>query len=156
MKLLLATNKLLGDDGFCHAIPGEIVLIGTECSSPENRDQCGCNRDFSGANGSTTSAIVAEVSLSHDEFVAFLRQRILSYTSISKLQTIQSEIGSIGDGDNPQISAILEELSQVTVSTRLLQDYLIQVQAMITEVIVSHFPVGAIIGRDNNLYYTKN
>ena len=73
MKLLTATRERQGDqDGdFCHAIEGELVLLGLVCATDEaNPDGgCGCGRAFSGMSSmrATTTALVRDLDVSIDD-----------------------------------------------------------------------------------------
>ena len=73
MKLLTATRERQGDeDGdFCHAIEGELVLLGLVCADDERDPEggCGCGRAFSGMSSmrATTTALVRELDVSSDD-----------------------------------------------------------------------------------------
>jgi len=73
MKLLTATRERQGeqDGDFCHAIEGELVLLGVVCATDEaNPDGgCGCGRAFSGMSSmrATTTALVRDLDVSLDD-----------------------------------------------------------------------------------------
>jgi hypothetical protein len=73
MKLLTATRERQGDqDGdFCHAIEGELVLLGFVCATDEANPEggCGCGRAFSGMSSlrATTTALVRDLDISYDD-----------------------------------------------------------------------------------------
>jgi hypothetical protein len=73
MKLLTATRERQGDqDGdFCHAIEGELVLLGFVCATDEADPDggCGCGRAFSGMSSmrATTTALVRDLDVSLDD-----------------------------------------------------------------------------------------
>jgi hypothetical protein len=73
MKLLTATREHQGerDGDFCHAIEGELVLLGFVCATDEaNPDGgCGCGRAFSGMSSmrATTTAVVRDLDVSLDD-----------------------------------------------------------------------------------------
>jgi hypothetical protein len=73
MKLLTATRERQGDqDGdFCHAIEGELVLLGFVCATDEADPDggCGCGRAFSGMSSmrATTTALVRDLDVSIDD-----------------------------------------------------------------------------------------
>lgn len=73
MKLLTATYRGQGQrqGDCCHAIEGELVLVGDVCA--RDRDDpdggCGCARSFAGMNShrATTTAMVRETDLSYED-----------------------------------------------------------------------------------------
>src|SRR3954447_3871942 len=73
MKLLTATHERQGerDGDSCHAIEGELVLLGfvcaTDAADPEGG--CGCGRAFSGMSSlrATTTALVRDLDLTYDD-----------------------------------------------------------------------------------------
>jgi hypothetical protein len=73
MKLLTATRERQGERSgdFCHAIEGELVILGLVCATDrENPDGgCGCGRAFSGLSSkkATTTALVRDLDLSADD-----------------------------------------------------------------------------------------
>ncbi len=73
MKLLTATHEGQGerDGDFCHAIEGELVLLGLVCATDANDPDggCGCGRAFSGMSSmrATTTAQVRELDLTIDD-----------------------------------------------------------------------------------------
>lgn len=73
MKLLTATRDHQDerDGDFCHAVEGELVLLGLVCADDE-RDpdsDCGCGRAFTGMSSmrATTTAVVRELDVSPDD-----------------------------------------------------------------------------------------
>jgi hypothetical protein len=73
MRLLTATKERQGaqDGDFCHAIEGELVLLGDVCAT-DLRDPdggCGCGRAFSGMSSmrGTTTALVRDLDVSPDD-----------------------------------------------------------------------------------------
>jgi hypothetical protein len=73
MKLLTATHEGQGeqDGDFCHAIEGELVLLGFVCATDEADPDggCGCGRAFSGMSSmrATTTALVRDLDVSLDD-----------------------------------------------------------------------------------------
>jgi hypothetical protein len=73
MKLLTATRERQGerDGDFCHAIEGELVLLGLVCADDERDPDggCGCGRAFSGMSSmrATTTALVRDLDVSFDD-----------------------------------------------------------------------------------------
>lgn len=73
MKLLTATRERQGeqDGDFCHAIEGELVLLGLVCADDERNPDggCGCGRSFSGMSSmrATTTALVRELDVSVED-----------------------------------------------------------------------------------------
>jgi hypothetical protein len=73
MKLLTATHERQGeqDGDFCHAIEGELVLLGFVCATDEADPEggCGCGRAFSGMSSmrATTTALVRDLDVSLDD-----------------------------------------------------------------------------------------
>ena len=73
MKLLTATRERQGerDGDFCHAIEGELVLLGLVCADDERNPDggCGCGRAFSGMSSmrATTTALVRDLDVSFDD-----------------------------------------------------------------------------------------
>jgi hypothetical protein len=73
MKLLTATRERQGerDGDFCHAIEGELVLLGFVCATDEADPDggCGCGRAFSGMSSlrATTTALVRDLDVSIDD-----------------------------------------------------------------------------------------
>ncbi|TFV87997.1 hypothetical protein [Blastococcus sp. CT_GayMR16] len=74
MKLLTATREHQGeqDGDFCHAIEGELVLLGLVCADDERDPDgggCGCGRAFSGMSSmrATTTAVVRDLDVSLDD-----------------------------------------------------------------------------------------
>jgi hypothetical protein len=70
MKLLTATRERQGerDGDFCHAIEGELVVLGLVCADDERDPDggCGCGRAFSGMSSmrATTTALVRDLDVS--------------------------------------------------------------------------------------------
>jgi hypothetical protein len=75
MRLLTATRLRQGgqDGDFCHAIEGELVLLGFVCATDEKDPDggCGCGRAFSGMSSmrATTTAVVRDLDVSLDDDV---------------------------------------------------------------------------------------
>jgi hypothetical protein len=75
MKLLTATRTSQGerDGDFCHAIDGELVLLGLVCATDQKNPDggCGCGRAFSGMSSlrATTTAEVRDLDVSFDDAV---------------------------------------------------------------------------------------
>ena len=73
MKLLTATRERQGerDGDFCHAVEGELVLLGLVCATDERDPDggCGCGRAFSGMSSmrATTTALVRDLDVSIDD-----------------------------------------------------------------------------------------
>lgn len=73
MKLLTATRERQGerDGDFCHAIEGELVLLGFVCATDQADPDggCGCGRAFSGMSSmrATTTALVRDLDVSFDD-----------------------------------------------------------------------------------------
>ena len=73
MRLLTATRERQGehDGDFCHAIEGELVLLGFVCATDEADPDggCGCGRAFSGMSSlrATTTALVRDLDLTDDD-----------------------------------------------------------------------------------------
>jgi hypothetical protein len=73
MKLLTATRERQGeqDGDFCHAIEGELVLLGFVCATDQEDPDgaCGCGRAFSGMSSlrATTTALVRDLDVSFDD-----------------------------------------------------------------------------------------
>jgi hypothetical protein len=72
MKLLTATRERQGerDGDFCHAIEGELVLLGFVCATDEANPDGGrgCGRAFSGMSSmrATTTALVRDLDIAYD------------------------------------------------------------------------------------------
>ncbi|GAA3177538.1 hypothetical protein GCM10010531_34150 [Blastococcus jejuensis] len=70
MKLLTATRTGQGerDGDFCHAVEGELVLLGLVCATDQKNPDggCGCGRAFSGMSSmrATTTAVVRDLDVS--------------------------------------------------------------------------------------------
>ena len=73
MKLLTATRERQGerDGDFCHAVEGELVLLGLVCATDERDPDggCGCGRAFSGMSSmrATTTALVRDLDVPIDD-----------------------------------------------------------------------------------------
>jgi hypothetical protein len=73
MKLLTATREGQGerDGDFCHAVEGELVLVWFACAADgdDPHGRCGCGRSFAGMSSlrATTTAVVRDLDLSHDD-----------------------------------------------------------------------------------------
>ena len=73
MNLLTATRETQGSrpGDFCHAVEGELVVLGWVCAT-DLRDPdggCGCSRAFSGMSSlrATTTAVVRDLDLTMDD-----------------------------------------------------------------------------------------
>jgi hypothetical protein len=122
MKLLTATRERQGeqDGDFCHAIEGELVLLGLVCSDDERDPDggCGCGRAFSGMSSmrATTTALVRDLDVSVDD----VRLAVEGYY-------VSSGIGPdvIGGAEFEEVvTATLEDLAEA-----------------------ARLPVGAVVGR---------
>jgi len=122
MKLLTATRERQGerDGDFCHAIEGELVLLGFVCATDEADPDggCGCGRAFSGMSSmrATTTAVVRDLDVSLDD----VRLAVEGYY-------VSSGLGPdvIGGAEFEEVvSATLKDLAEIT-----------------------HVPVGAVVGR---------
>jgi hypothetical protein len=73
MKLLTATRTGQGDrDGdFCHAVEGELVVLGFVCATDQNNPDggCGCGRAFAGMSSrrATTTALVRDLDITDED-----------------------------------------------------------------------------------------
>jgi len=73
MRLLTATREHQGerDGDFCHAIEGELVLLGFVCATDEADPEggCGCGRAFSGMSSmrGTTTAVVRDLDMTYED-----------------------------------------------------------------------------------------
>jgi hypothetical protein len=122
MKLLTATRERQGeqDGDFCHAIEGELVLLGFVCATDEADPDggCGCGRAFSGMSWmrATTTAVVRDLEVSLDD----VRLAVEGYY-------VSAGLGPdvIGGAEFEEVlSATLEDLAEI-----------------------AHVPVGAVVGR---------
>ncbi len=122
MKLLTATRERQGERNgdFCHAIEGELVLLGFVCATDEADPDggCGCGRAFSGMSSmrATTTAVVRDLDVSLDD----VRLAVEGYY-------VSAGMGAdvIGEGEfEDMVSATLEDLAEI-----------------------AHVPVGAVVGR---------
>jgi len=122
MKLLTATRERQGerDGDFCHAIEGELVLLGLVCADDERDPNggCGCGRAFSGMSSmrATTTAVVRDLDVSLDD----VRMAVEGY--YVSAGTGPDVIG--GAEFEEVVSATLEDLAEI-----------------------AHVPVGAVVGR---------
>jgi hypothetical protein len=122
MKLLTATRERQGerDGDFCHAIEGELVLLGFVCATDEADPDggCGCGRAFSGMSSmrATTTAVVRDLDVSLDD----VRLAVEGY--YVSAGTGPDVIG--GAEFEEVVSATLEDLAEIV-----------------------HVPVGAVVGR---------
>jgi hypothetical protein len=122
MKLLTATRERQGerDGDFCHAIEGELVLLGFVCATDEADPDggCGCGRAFSGMSSmrATTTAVVRDLDVSIDD----VRLAVEGY--YVSAGTGPDVIG--GAEFEEVVSATLEDLAEI-----------------------AHVPVGAVVGR---------
>jgi hypothetical protein len=82
MKVLVATARTQGDrpDDYHWCIEGELVRIGEVCAADlaDPDGGCGCGRAFAGLNShrATTTARIAEVPLSHADYVEAIRSSL--------------------------------------------------------------------------------
>jgi hypothetical protein len=73
VKLLTATRERQGerDGDFCHAVEGELVIVGDVCATDRNAllGGCGCGRAFSGLRSrrATTTAVVRDLLLTRED-----------------------------------------------------------------------------------------
>ncbi|MQA16503.1 MAG: hypothetical protein GEV09_20895 [Pseudonocardiaceae bacterium] len=82
MKVLVATSLTQGarDNDYNWCIEGELVSVGEVC--PRDREDpdggCGCGRGFGGLSShrATTTARVAEVALSRDDYAEAIRSSL--------------------------------------------------------------------------------
>jgi hypothetical protein len=122
MKLLTATRERQGEltDDFCHAIEGELVLLGFVCATDEDDPDggCGCGRAFSGMSSmrATTTALVRDLDVSLDD----VRLAVEGY--YVSAGTGPDVIG--GAEFEEVVSATLEDLAEI-----------------------ARLPVGAVVGR---------
>ena len=122
MKLLTATRERQGErtGDFCHAIEGELVLLGFVCATDEADPDggCGCGRAFSGMSSmrATTTAVVRDLDVSLDD----VRLAVEGY--YVSAGTGPDVIG--GAEFEEVVSATLEDLAEI-----------------------AHVPVGAVVGR---------
>jgi hypothetical protein len=84
MKLLTATREAQGerDGDVCHAIEGELVLVGFVCATDEADPDggCGCGRAFSGMSSmrATTTALVRELDITYDDLVTAVEAHLVA------------------------------------------------------------------------------
>ena len=84
MKLLTATREHQGerDGDFCHAIEGELVLLGFVCATDADDPDggCGCGRAFSGMNSlrATTTAVVRDLEVTYDDLRAAVEAHLVA------------------------------------------------------------------------------
>ncbi len=130
MRLLTATRDRQGerDGDFCHAIEGELVLLGFVCATDQADPDggCGCGRAFSGMSSlrATTTAVVRDLDLSVDD----VRLAVQGYY-------FAAGMGPDVIGTEEFAAAVTEELD---VMTR----------------IDASLPAGAVVGRRlDNLYW---
>ena len=122
MKLLTATRERQGeqDGDFCHAIEGELVLLGFVCAADEADPDggCGCGRAFAGMSSmrATTTALVRDLDVSIDDVTLAVEGYYVS------AGTGPDVIG--GAEFEEVVSATLEDLAEIV-----------------------HVPVGAVVGR---------
>lgn len=82
MKMLVATRRTRGGrpNDYCWCVEGEPVRIGEVC--PKDRDDpdggCGCGRGFVGLSSyrATSTALVAELPLSREEYLEAIRSSL--------------------------------------------------------------------------------
>lgn len=90
MKVLVATAWTQGarSSDYHWCVEGELVWIGIACardvremsSGPDSTGGCGCGRGFAGMNShrATTTARVAELDMSRDEYLEAFRSSLAS------------------------------------------------------------------------------
>jgi hypothetical protein len=126
MKLLTATRERQGerDGDFCHAIEGELVLLGFVCATDEADPDggCGCGRAFSGMSSlrATTTALVRDLDVSIDD----VRLAVEGYYVSAGMGA--DVIGGAGFAE--VVSATLDDMADISRS----------------------LPVGAVVGRRLN------
>jgi hypothetical protein len=126
MKLLTATRERQGEQAgdFCHAIEGELVLLGFVCATDEaNPDGgCGCGRAFSGMSSmrATTTALVRDLDVSLDD----VRLAVEGYH-------VSSGVGPDVIGGQEFEELVSASLADITESS-------------------PHLPLGAVVGRRLN------
>jgi hypothetical protein len=82
MKVLVATARTQGSrpNDYHWCIEGELVRIGEVCARDRSDPDggCGCGRGFGGLNShrATTTAVVAEIPLTHEEYVEAIRSSL--------------------------------------------------------------------------------
>lgn len=82
MKVLVATGRTQGtrENDYHHAVEGELVRIDPPCrkdrDDPDGR--CGCGRGFAGMSSQrgTTTARVAELSMTREQYAEALRSSL--------------------------------------------------------------------------------
>ena len=125
MKLLTATHLRQGEQAgdFCHAIEGELVLLGFVCATDEKDPDggCGCGRAFSGMSSmrATTTALVRDLDVTVDD----VRLAVEGYHVSSGLGP--DVIG--GPEFQGLVTATMDDLAQI-----------------------AHVPAGAVVGRRLN------
>jgi hypothetical protein len=125
MKLLTATHDRQGEQAgdFCHAIEGELVLLGFVCATDEKDPDggCGCGRAFSGMSSmrATTTAMVRDLDVTVDD----VRLAVEGYHISSGLGP--DVIG--GPEFEELVTATLDDMAEI-----------------------AHVPVGAVVGRRLN------
>jgi hypothetical protein len=125
MKLLTATHERQGEQAgdFCHAIEGELVLLGFVCATDEKDPDggCGCGRAFSGMSSmrATTTAMVRDLDVTVDD----VRLAVEGYHISSGLGP--DVIG--GPEFEELVAATLDDMAEI-----------------------AHVPVGAVVGRRLN------
>jgi len=133
MKLLTATRERQGERNgdFCHAVEGELVLVGDLCATDEADPDgdCGCGRAFSGMSSlrPTTTALVRDLDLS----IGDLRLAVEGYF--------------VAFGMGPDVIGPVEFAEVVSASVDDMVD------------IASYLPDGAVVGRrlDNLIWRSE-
>jgi hypothetical protein len=133
MKLLTATRERQGERNgdFCHAVEGELVLVGDVCATDEADPDggCGCGRAFSGMSSlrPTTTALVRDLNLS----IGDLRLAVEGYF--------------VAFGMGAEVIGPVEFADVVSVSVDDMVD------------IASYLPDGAVVGRrlDNLIWRSE-
>jgi hypothetical protein len=123
MRLLTATRERQGEDSgdFCHAVEGELVLLGFVCATDQADPDggCGCGRAFSGMSSmrATTTALVRDLDLTPDD----VRMAVEGYYTAAGM-------GPEAIGAEELAAAVAEEL-----------DIMARIAAWV--------PAGAVVGR---------
>jgi hypothetical protein len=105
MKVLVVTRTAQGRrlNDFCHAEEGELACFGSECSSGEADDACGCHRSFIGMKtrkGTTTAVVVDRPDLTQEDLerevrVSLDRSGFLSLLAEEAEATVREEAAEL-------------------------------------------------------------
>jgi hypothetical protein len=99
IRVLVATRQTQGwrSNDFCHALPGEIVYLGTTCDGATPDDRCGCARSFCGVDSgrATTTAVVAELALDREGVVALVAAARLAGGWTDDQSVAQASVGPL-------------------------------------------------------------